>query len=213
MDLSGNRIYRNSTGVQPSAGQSSNNCELSVVSIGNLFAGNGQGYAAFGGAGLNVFDPANLNGSQGNHLRLHSVKDVFRDNTASGILVFAGLRRPGATGVFSAPMNDNEVRLDLLDASLEQGPANDIVLVAGFTQPATGPTPGTGNVIEALIRRSSVRADATPELLLANGNAGGATTNEVVLIGSDVAFQVTNDPFDLNTFGVNFCEFFNPPCN
>lgn len=219
--LSGNRFYRNVSGVVTTGGLAAATSDVDVVSIRNLMEANFQGWAATGGTGVHHQIPGVLTGSQGNRVNLYSFGDVFRDNTLYGLLAQASFRRlvPGAG--YSEENSDNHVQLTLLGAGFDQDPAppapgglprGDVALLGGFSSPsAATPAPGTGNVVEFLALGSDVEPDVSADLLLIDSNPAGAG-NEVIILGSESSFSFLNDPFDIDAFGVELCEFFSAGC-
>jgi hypothetical protein len=208
--MSGNRFYRNTTGANLIGGIAASTSDLDIISIGNLTENNsGQGWFVTGGRfGQDVL-PGNLNGSHGSRATVYSFKDVFRDN-GHGVFGVASFDAPP-----SAVNTDNRVQITLLKAGLEQdptpglGPRADVTLW-GELSPVGAPQ-GTNNVLEALILGSRVEVDPGFDLQLIDGGAAGSG-NDVALIGSENTFTLLNDPFDVNTFGVEFCEFFTAGC-
>jgi hypothetical protein len=219
--ISGNRAYRNVSGVLTNGGLASATSQVDVVSIRNLMEGNVQGWAATGGTGVHHQVPGVLTGSQGNRVTLYSFGDVFRDNSAYGLLGQGSFRRSVPGQGYSEENSDNRVELTLLWSSFEQDPLppapgglprGDVALLGGFSsQSADTPSPGSNNVVKVLAMGSQVELDASPDLLLIHSNPEAAG-NEVVILGSESSFAFLNDPFDIDTFGVELCEFFSTGC-
>jgi hypothetical protein len=88
-----------------------------------------------------------------------------------------------------------------------------VALLGGFSSPsAAPPSPGANNRVEVLALGSEVTPDATADLILVQSNPDGGEGNAVAILGSEKSFGLLNDPFDIDTFGVELCEFFSAGC-
>jgi hypothetical protein len=220
--LSGNRFYRNVSGVVTTGGFAASTSAVDVVSIRNLMEGNFQGWAATGGTGFHHQVPTELAGSQANRVSIYSFADTFRDNSLWGLLAQGSFRRlvPGLG--YSGENSDNRVQLSLIGPEFDQDPVppppgglprSDVALLGGFSTPsAATPSPGANNRVEVLALGSEVTPDASADLILVQSNPDGGEGNAVSILGSEKSFGLLNDPFDIDTFGVELCEFFSAGC-
>ena len=188
-----NRSYANNLGLAlNSAGLESDHGEVAVVSSGNIFEGNVFAGVLIQGA----WSPGGTGNPSENRTHWSSHGDAFWNNNSPAF--FGG-------GIFvtgASPGTNNHVRLNVIGGRFVkrdaqgnpdgpqnqfQGARRDVWLVGG-----TGPL-ASGNRVVALARDSS--SDGADGAFMAT--SGVNVSNEVTVIGSDVAFTHANDDVDL----------------
>lgn len=191
-------------------GNGSTRAETRVHSLENLVQGNEMGaflVAAFAPAGGAVGDAANEN-----HLSFVSQGDTFADNVTTparmpallglggGVMAFAAARDAPLSGACSR----NALELQLLQTTFRGnaggGVTRHLSVAGSFASATAGSETGVENHVRLLLRR--VEHDGAPGAFLVADEVpfGGSDSNDVSVLGSDVALERTNADLEAPTW-------------
>jgi hypothetical protein len=148
-------------------------------------------------------------GGNGNRVWFDSHGDTIRNGARGGMAIQGGNRAPAASGVMGDTSSDNRVHVELFGTTFAnnrnmRGERLDLVLIGALGNRGLVPgpadvVPGQNNVVEALLRHVSnqVSSDGTPGRFLVLDSSLPEPSNRVVLRGSSVSFEHTNEGLDV----------------
>lgn len=197
VQLRHNRVYGNRFGLFVVAA-SSTNAEESILSENNIYEKNAVGVVLHGGRDSTA--TGSPSGSNDGRLRFDSVGDAIWNNSGnSGPLgTGGGVDARGAfrTGPLAGTSSDNHLRLQFIGARFVQGSGTENRAgtarrdMTVFGALGTGGNfPGSGNVVQLLIRQSL--SDGSPDSFLLT-DSDPTAPNEIEVIGSEQAVASTN---------------------
>jgi hypothetical protein len=172
--------------------------ENDVLSMGNTYTGNKLGIVIYAGRDQ-VGSPG---GARGSVARLTSTGDTITDNaggengrSGAGVTIYGGYHTLPA----NPTSDDNYVRADFLGATFAGNMLGagafavrrDVAVVG--SQGQAGIVPGTGDIVEQLFRQTTSDGAAGSFSFTDAAPADPTGTDEVTILGSDVAFESSND--------------------
>ena len=197
VQLRNNRVYGNRFGLFVE-GLSSNNAAEFVLSFNNVFERNSVGVVLQGGR--DAVSAGFPNGSDSGSLRFDSFGDAIWNNSGNpGPLGTGGgvdARAAWRTSPLAGTSSDNHLRLQFIGARFVKGSGTENRAgtarrdMTVFGALGTGGNfPGSGNVVQLLIRQSL--SDGSPHSFLLT-DSDPTAPNETEVIGSEQAMASTN---------------------
>lgn len=192
-----NRIYDNLIGLFV-VGNQSTTSETNVLTMRNVITTNKVGMVVVSG-----FDGPGKAGT-GNDFQVISQEDRIVDNVGAPFLSLGGgVVAIAGSNDFPDPVpasNGNRLRLQLLQTEFSgnlQGSDPRDLSVFGYLTNRPRSSPGENNQLRLLVRRADGEYQAGAFVMSDNrAPATSGPDNKVIMIGSNVAFETTNEVFN-----------------